>query len=277
MKFPKYITKEQIHQLEYEVLSKDFLIYLTRILLDWVENTEYLETVIARKNRIINLSRTILGEKIYILESDDMGQYHQAEYDWHDSNFLLVFRGLNTVQFIEFACELIRANYFEVNFLNNALKSEAASFRFIKDDNEIEIEVLNDEEIEEADISEEHPNIRLLVSRMDNSLDKDDYSAVLHSSASIFETMAKDIVGIPTVQDKTLKSFFDKYKLDSKLPEPILNFILDTYNKRNVTPLAGHGSLDKSKITKEQAIILAEMTKSFVRIEGKLKRENFVS
>lgn len=108
---------------------------------------------------------------------------------------------------------------------------------------------------------------------MENSLENDDYSGVLHSSASVFETMAKDIVGIPTIQDKTLKSFFDRYKLDSKLPDPILDFILETYDKRNVTPLAGHGSLEAPNVTKEQAIILAEMTKSIVRIEGKLKRE----
>lgn len=273
MKFTKYITQEQIKQLDYEVLSKDFLIYLTRSLLDWVEDVEYAEDIIARKNRIINLSSTILGDKIYLLESDDMGAYIQAEYDWHDSNFLLIFRKLNTIQFIEFASELLRARYLKIDFLNGALKSENASFRFVKENGQFKIEVFNVEEIEEADITEEHPNIRLLVSRMERSLDKDDYSGVLHSSASIFETMAKDVVGIPTIQDKTLKSFFDRYKLDSNLPESILDFILDTYDKRNVTPLAGHGSLEEPNITKEQAIILAEMTKSIVRIEGKLKRE----
>jgi len=273
MKFPKYITKDQIKQLEYEVLSKDFLIYLTRSLLDWCENSEYLEEIIARKNRIINLSSTISGNKIYILESDDMGAYQQAEYDWHDSNFLLIFRRLNTIQFVEFAGELLRAGYFKLSFLNDALKSEGASFRFVKKEGAFKVEVLNIDEIEDADISKEHPNIRLLVSRMENSLEKDDYSGVLHSSASVFETMAKDIVGIPTIQDKTLKSFFDRYKIDSKLPEPILDFILETYDKRNVTPLAGHGSIETPGVTKEQAIILSELTKSIVRIEGKLKRE----
>jgi hypothetical protein len=273
MKFPKYLTKEQVKQLEFEVLSKDFLIYLTRILLDWTEDTEYLESVIARKNRIINLSRTITGDKIYVLESDDMGVYEQAEYDWHDSNFLLAFRRLDTIEFIEFACELLRSGYFDIDFLNVSLKKERASFRFRKNDQKLEVEVFKLDEIEEADISEEHPNIRLLVSRMDNFLENEDYSGVLHSSASIFETMAKDVVGIPTVQDKTLKSFFERYKLDSNLPEPILDYILDTYNKRNVTPLAGHGSLKEPNINKEQSIILSEMTKTIVRIEGKLKGE----
>lgn len=273
MKFPKYLTQEQIKQLEFEVLSKDFLIYLTRTLLDWTEDTEYLESIIARKNKIINLSRTISGDKIYVLESDDMGAYEQAEYDWHDGNFLLVFRRLDTIEFIEFACELLRTGYLKTDFLNEALKKEHASFRFRWNNDNLEIEVFNLEEIEEADISTEHPNIRLLVSRMDSSLEADDYSGVLHSSASVFETMAKDVVGIPTIQDKTLKSFFERYKLDSKLPEPILEFILDTYDKRNVTPLAGHGSLEEPDIDKKQAIILSELTKTIIRIEGKLKGE----
>jgi hypothetical protein len=202
-----------------------------------------------------------------------MGIYQNAEYDWHDSTFLLIFRRLNTVEFIEFACELLRAGYIKIGFLNEALKSEGASFRFVKDRRGLQIEVLRIDEIEEADISEEHPNIRLLVSRMENSLKSDDFSGVLHSSASVFETMAKDVVGISTIQDKTLKSFFDRYKLDSKLPDPILDYILETYDKRNITSLAGHGSLQEPNITKEQAIVLAEMTKSIVRIEGKLKRE----
>lgn len=273
MKFPKYIRKEQIKQLEYEVLSRDFLIYLTRKLLEYSENTEYPEDIIARKNRIINLSSTIAGDKIYLLESDDMGVYQQSEYDWHDSKFLLIFRRLNTIEFIEFACELLRSGYFNIEFLNEALKSEGASFRFQNEKGNYKIEVFNIEQIEEADVSEEHPNIRLLVSRMETSLEKEDYSGVLHSSASIFETMAKDIVGLPTIQDQTLKSFFSRYKLDSKLPESILDFILETYDKRNVTPLAGHGSLEEPPINKEQAIVLSEMTKTIVRIEGRLKRE----
>ena len=116
-------------------------------------------------------------------------------------------------------------------------------------------------------------NIRTLVARMDTSYDSNDYANVLHSSASIFETMAKEIIGIATIQDKTLKSFFDRYRADSKLPSEILDYILATYDARNTTALAGHGSLKVPTISKEQAIILIEMTKAFVRIEYRIQRE----
>jgi hypothetical protein len=273
MKFPKYITKEQIRQLEYEVLSKDFYIFLTRYLLEWAVNVTYIESVIARKNKLINLSNTICGDKIYVLESDDMGSYLQAEYDWHDSHFLLIFRKLDTIEFIEFVGELLRSDLIEIDFINQALLQEKASFHFIEEDGNFSICVHNIDEIDGAITSEDHPNIRLLVSRMDLAVNNGDYSGVLLASASIFETMAKQVVGISSIQDKTLKSFFDRYKSDSELPSQILDFILETYEQRNITPLAGHGSLKQPKINKKQAIILAEITKTFVRIERKLQQE----
>ncbi|WP_268225125.1 hypothetical protein, partial [Sinomicrobium oceani] len=67
--------------------------------------------------------------------------------------------------------------------------------------------------------------------------------------------------------------FFDRYRNDSKLPSEILDYILETYNNRNSTSLAGHGSLTIPEITKEQSIILNEMTKAFVRIEYRIQRE----
>jgi SpoVK/Ycf46/Vps4 family AAA+-type ATPase len=112
-----------------------------------------------------------------------------------------------------------------------------------------------------------HPNIRILIDRMNDALKREDYPGVLHSSASIFETLAKDVVGISNVQNQTLKSFFDRYRKDSALPEKVLDYILAIYESRNVTPLAGHGSTQTPTISREVAIGLSEMTKAFVRIE----------
>ena len=118
-----------------------------------------------------------------------------------------------------------------------------------------------------------HPNIQILIGRMDDALRRDDYAGVLHASASIFETLAKDIVGLPSVQDQTLKSFFERYRKDSTLPTAVLNYILDIYESRSTTPLAGHGSTRTSGLSREVAISLSEMTRAFVRIEYKLREE----
>src|SRR5205807_7428142 len=87
-----------------------------------------------------------------------------------------------------------------------------------------------------------HPNIRLLLDRMNDALRREDHPGVLHASASIFETLAKDIVGISTIQNQPLKGFFERYRKNSALPDKILDYILAIYESRNITPLAGHGS-----------------------------------
>jgi len=269
MKFPKYLTDEQIKQLQYEVLSQDFYIYLTRHLNEWCEETEDTLTIIMRKNRLINFSRTISGGKIYTL-TDDL---ESIEFSWHDSNFLLIFRELDTIEFIEYVCDLINYEYFKIDFINELLKKEGASFYIYSSANELGIEIYSIEEIEKETLDGEHVNIRTLVARMESAFENSDFGNVLHASASIFEVMAKDIIGIASIQDQTLKSFFDRYRTDSKLPKEILDYILKTYDSRNSTALAGHGSLTVPDITKEQAIILNEMTKAFVRIEYRIQRD----
>ena len=118
-----------------------------------------------------------------------------------------------------------------------------------------------------------HPNIVVLIQRIDAAFTRGDYAEVLHASASIFETLAKDIVGIPSVQSQTLKSFFERYRKESTLPHEILDYILTIYELRNTTPLAGHGSTQMPNISRKEAIALLEMTKAFVSIEYK-SREN---
>lgn len=116
-----------------------------------------------------------------------------------------------------------------------------------------------------------HPNIKILIERMDTAFERQDFSEVIHASASIFETMAKDIINISSIQSQPLKSFFDRYRIDSGLPSEILDYILGVYEARNVTPLAGHGSTETPQIKKDQALILCEMTKAFVNIEYGLR------
>ena len=94
---------------------------------------------------------------------------------------------------------------------------------------------------------------------------------MLHSSATIFETLAKDIVGSPSVQNQTLGAFFSRYQKDSQLPQNLQDKVIATYKARNVTPLAGHGSLQVPSITEAEAVTLCELTKAFVRIEYTLQ------
>ena len=272
MKYSIHLSEADVKQLEFEIVSDDLLIYLTRKLERWAEEPNDLDDILMRKNRLINMSRAISGGKIYVLEGDDMGEYWPQERIYHDGEFKLIFRRLSTAEFAEFVCDLIEQDYLGLDEINSLMEKDGVSFRFTETHRgEVAVEVIPLKELEEKEPVAEHGNIRLLVHRMDSALEAEDYAAVLHASASIFETLAKDIVGIPTVQDKTLKSFFDRYRKDSSLPDAFLDYILETYESRNVTPLAGHGSTTIPTITKEQSIILVEMTKAFVRSEYKLR------
>ena len=117
-----------------------------------------------------------------------------------------------------------------------------------------------------------HSNISLLIDRMDNAFSRGDYAAVLHASASIFETMAKDVVNTPNIHNQTLAAFFSRYRQDSKLPPQVLDFILEVYKSRNTTPLAGHGSLQSPTTTREEALSLCRMTKTAVKTEYELRQ-----
>lgn len=278
MRHSVFLSQDQKKQLEYEVVSQELRFYLTRLIerneLFSEEDESFPDRAFINKNWLINRSRNFLELPIYVLEADNWGGYQPSEYAWHFGEWELCLRRLDTPSLIELICEVMERGWLTPNIVNNALKKEGTSFRFtgsIQNRN-IGVVVLPIDKLEkEAAPPNEHQNVRILVARMETALETDDYSAVLHSSASIFETLAKDIVGIPSVQDQTLASFFERYKKDSQLPEEILNKILTVYIERNKMPLAGHGSIQTPKITKEEAIILSEQTKSYVRMEYRLQ------
>jgi len=264
MKFGIYLDQSQRDQLEFEVLSTEFKVYLVRLI---ERDDRFKRHSLIQMNRLINRSRTFLGLPIYVLEGDDWGAYEDAEYAWHNGEFELIFRRLGTVQLVEFVAELIEQEWFDSDEVNKALDIENASFSFAWQGESVVVDVQSIEDLEDEPLDEEHPNIRVLVRRMESSLDNKDYAGVLHASASIFETLAKDVVGIPTIQNQTLKSFFSRYEKDSKLPKKLRKKVLSVYEARNTTPLAGHGSLSTPSISKKEAITLSELTKAIVRIE----------
>jgi len=273
MKYTKYLTSDDVRALELEIVSQDLKIFLTRELQRKITSDEFPEHDIIRQNEIINKSRSIAGLPVYVLEGDLDGYFHPAENAWHNGEFQLVFRRLSTIQFIEFMGDLIQNGYFDRSKINEYLEQDNVSFRFgDNEDGELAVEVFPLDKVESGETPEQ-PNIRVVARRMDDALKQDDYAGVLHASAVIFETMAKDIVGISTVQNQTLKSFFERYRKDSLLPNEILDYILNVYDSRSTEPLAGHGSTKTPEITKETAIVLSEMTKAFVKIEYTLHKE----
>ena len=265
------LSKNDKSKLQYEVVSSDTRLKLTRLIrsLSSHSNNE-LQTLI--QNRFINIARNVLHLPQYVLEPDDWDNYSLSEYAWHIGELELVMKRPNTAQLIEILADCIQCNLLDHTTINEILENDGVAIWFDRPNYEGDVIVciIPTEEIEETENDDEHPNIRKLVDRMENALGDKDYPAVLHSSASIFETLAKDVVNLPSVQNETLASFFDRYRKDSELPSAVLDYILSIYKRRNTEPLAGHGSTTEPSITSQEAIILCEMTKTFVRIERQL-------
>ena len=266
------IDDSQRKQIEYEVVSNRCRLLLTR-LLRHVTRAESSTVKIILQNNAINIANHVLGRPIYLLEAEDGDYYYPAEYGWHNAELELLMQRPDTAELVEVLADLIQEGIFDCHAVNEILKSENLSFHFTEygnlDDRRVEVDVLQIDGIE-YNTEDEHPNIRLLVNRMNVAIENGDPSGVLHASASIFETMAKDIISIDSIQDQTLASFFSRYRKNSGLPEEVLDYILSIYKRRNTEPLAGHGSTKPSSITKAEAVILAELTKAFVRIERQL-------
>ncbi|MBU0906403.1 MAG: hypothetical protein KKF57_14510 [Firmicutes bacterium] len=259
-----------VDRLQYEVISDQSRLKLTRLIRSLC-NCEDSNLQLLRQNRYVNLANNVLGKPIYVLESDDMGDYQMAEHSWHFGEVELIMRRPNTTKLIEILADMIQDRLLDVDEVNGILSEDGSSVQFeMNQMNTVSVHVTPIEQIDEVDDSEEHPNIRKLILRMENALSNEDYSGVLHASASVFETLAKDVIGLASVENQTLAGFFQGYRNRSNLPESVLDYILEIYRKRNMEPLAGHGSTLPPSIDREEAIVLAEMTKTFVRLERKL-------
>lgn len=267
MKHPIFLSADEVDDLEFEIISQDLRLYLTRLI---ERDEEFRRFGMINKNVVVNRSRSLAGLSVYVLEGDE---YEPCEYAWHNGEFELALRRNSTSQFVELLCEIMQRGWLEEKQVNDALDRENSSLRIYLNSGDVSVQVLSIEDvIDDSPDEDEHPNIRLLVDRMQTALKDNDHSAVLHSSASIFETLAKDIIGAPAIQNQTLGGFFSMYQNRTNLPPEIQQKIIDTYNSRNSEPLAGHGSTSAPSFNEEEAITLCELTKAFVKIEYSIER-----
>ncbi len=278
MRFLLFIRDEDIEKFEKEYISKSFLIFLTRYLEVKLLGQEEVSSLsrILHQNRLINISLQLQERPIYILETHD--EYYEAqEHAWHDGEFKLIFRRLDTFQFVEMLGELIKYQYMDINEVNDLLEKGKLSFRYksaSKSSSGLVAKFLKTSEIEELlkDEGNEsyHENVFVLFNRMDAAFKAKDFTLVLSQAASVFELVAKDVIDDKKYDGKTFHSLLKKYKEVSGLPEAAVDYMNKVYIERGRTPLAAHGSrLDVPKMSEKDALTLIEITKAFVKIEYK--------
>lgn len=193
--------------LELEIISHDARLKLTRLIRAICRSKEPHITLI-RMNQFVNLSNTILDKPIFVLHPDDWGDYHDAEYAWHNSEIELIMRRPSTVELVEILADMIQEGVLDSDKVNDVLRYDKCSFRFEIDDDEVVVEIDSLSEIPEENLTGEHPNIRKLAERMDSEVERKDPTAVLHTAASIFETLAKDVLSDANLEGQSLGGFF---------------------------------------------------------------------
>lgn len=272
---PIFLTSENLKELEYELIPDAAKVKLTRILRHQVAdfNIDEPENLVKIRhlNSLINKARGLKGEGIYILKLDDWGDLNAAEVAWHESEFENIFRRLDASEFIEFLAEIVYENNLTKEEANQLLHEANSSARLVTEESG-KISISISPATGNVDLDEQaNPNLRTLTSRMDNAIRDSDYSAALLNSASAIEVISKEVLSNPRIQDKTFGSYFESYKNNSTLPEPIIDWMLEIYSRRNEEPLAGHGKIESPSISGEEAVIIAEMTKAFLRYERWVK------
>jgi hypothetical protein len=274
------LTNAKRVTLEFEVVPAEARLEFTRMIRDKCSSTPGDESgliSLIRENDFVNIANTIMGRPIYALESDGWGNYEPAEFAWHQGQRELIMRVPSTTELVEILADYLQNNMLSPKSVNAILKRYNCGFRFKDvggiDGLDITVIIQDEDNIPEPDLSNDHPNVRRLVIRMNSALAAHDYPGVLHGSASVFETLAKDVTQNPSVNDQTLASFFAGYRKKSLLPEPVLDYMLSVYNNRNTAPLAAHGSLSEPTVTPEEAVSLCELTKTIVRMERALAQQ----
>jgi hypothetical protein len=252
------LTRRQREQLELEVVSREARLALTRLLRRRVraphggEGDHQIE--LGRVNRIVNAANSVMGRPLYVLELSDW-DYEPAEYAWHYGELEAILRRPDTPQLMEILADLVDFGALTAAEVNAVLDADGVGAG-IEEDGDGPRVVLKDlaDLPETAATPDEHANVRKLIDRVDHAMQDRDWSLVLHTAASVFETTAKQVVPNPNVQNQSLGGWFSLYRKHSALAAPLLDAIEAIFQRRNIEPLAGHGSVADPSITEQEAV-----------------------
>lgn len=266
-----YLSKDDAISLEYEWIPLSAKVQLIRLLDRHCPTHTNSHTRIHYLNRIVNLANNLTERTIFVLDTDQFGDYFPVDIARQESEFMICVRRLNSWQFIEFLATVVELGYIKVNDANAILKEVNSSVTIKLDDSDRASTSTTSTAGQFTLDNDASPNLRTLVSRMDRCLNDDDYAATLSNSAMAIELISKEIYGSPKIYNESFGSYFEGYKNKTTLPEPVIDWMLQIYKRRNTESLAAHGSPLPPLITCEEASLIAEMTKAFIRYESRMQ------
>jgi hypothetical protein len=223
------------------------------------------------QNQITNIVNRAMGRPGYVLEAGIHG-YEDEEYAYHDGEFAAVLFRPETPVLADVLCDLINEEWLDTDEVNQIVHADGCGFSFGKDhDHGVTVELFDLSELPDEQLSDGgHPNIRLLFDRMSRAMRDQDWPLVVATGASVAETLAKDIVANPNVQNQSLGGWFQSFRNHSALPDEMLDLLENIFNRRNVQPLAAHGSTSAVNTTREEAATVLVIISAAVRLERTL-------
>ena len=266
-----YLSKDDAISLEYEWIPLSAKAHLIRLLDRYCPPHVNPRTRIPYLQRIVNLANNLSERKFFDLDTDQFDDYFPEDVARLETEFMICIRRLNPIQFIEFLGTVVEYEYIDINDANIILKEINSSVAIELDTTghlSISILPMADKSALDNDAS---PNLRTILRRMDSYLNDEDYAAILLNSAMAIEFISKQIYGSSKIYNQSFGSYFEGYKNKTTLPEPIIDWMLQIYKRRNTEPLASHGSPLPPSITCEEASLIAEMTKAFIRYEFRMQ------
>ena len=207
--------------LEQEVVSPAARNRLTRLLRRKISSGN--ASPIYPQNQITNIVNRAMGRPGYVLEAGPYG-YEDEEYAYHDGEFAAVLFRPETPVLADVLCDLINEEWLDADHVNAVMRADGCGFAFSsQDDLGVTVELFDLSELPDEQLSDGgHPNIRLLFDRMSRAMDDKDWPLVVATGASVAETLAKDIVANPSVQNQSLGGWFQSFRNHSNLPEEFL-------------------------------------------------------
>lgn len=266
-----YLSKDDAISLEHEWIPLSAKVQLTRLLDRHCPPDVDPHTRIHYLYQIVNRANNLTENKLFLPDPDQFGDYFPEDVARLESEFMICIRRLNPIQFIEFLATVVEYEYIDINDANIILKEVNSSVALELDTSgRLSISILPMADKSALD-NDANPNLRTLLSRIDRLLNAEDYAGVLFYSAQAIEYISKQIYGSSKIYNQSFGSYVEGYKKKTTLPEPIIDWMLQIYKRRNSEPLAAHGSPLPPSITCEEATLIAEMTKAFIRYESRMQ------
>ncbi len=280
MKFPRFVSSHMLAGLELEHPSAELSVFLTRELrrkfASAGESADAFDLV--RMNYWINRSRNLAAESIYVLEIAESGAAPTpAELAWHWGQFELLFRRLDTLQFVELLGEMIEERVFTIAWTNRQLEADGVGFQFVSDERVRSRSIQLRDVLELEELAKTQPqwqqNLRLLVRRMDVAAVAADVGATLRAGAAVWETAARELLGLSGARLEALRHFSERQRRVVELPPTIAGVLLDACDKGIVAPLAELEALAAStELTAAELSALVELIRGFASVAFGLKR-----